>query len=93
MKLGRNITAATGCCSYTTFSISHLEWRLHELLKWEHDHHHVMQDVVVELRKMYGVFKGIDTWTTCSRDMAAARILYFVCGFKTITNEPLELVM
>jgi len=23
--------------------------------------------------------------------MAAARILYFVCGFKTITNEPLEL--
>jgi hypothetical protein len=62
MKLGRNITAATGCSAYIIFSISHLEWRLHELLKWDHDYHHVMQGVVVELRKIYSVFKGLYTW-------------------------------
>jgi len=67
MKLGRNITAATGCCAYTVFSVSHLEWRLHELLKWEHDSHNVMQGVVVELR--------------------------FFFSPKTITSEPLELVV
>jgi hypothetical protein len=59
----------------------------------KNDYHHVMQGVVVELRKIYSVFKGIYTRTTWSRDMAAVRILYFVCGFKTVTSEPLELGM
>ena len=50
MKFGRNTTATTECSAYTIFSISHLEWRLYELLKWEYVCHNVIQGVVVELR-------------------------------------------